>query len=441
MSRVAVLGTGMAGFGAWYRLRNEPHDVVLFDKNSYAGGHTYSWVFPPGFVFDEGPHVSFTKDERVRAILAEAVDGQFEDVQYELTNYWHGHWAPHPVQTNLYGLPEDVVTRVIADFVEERYAPERQIRNYWDWLVSAYGETFAREFPEAYTVKYHTTSSRNLTTDWIGPRMYRPSLEEVLRGALAPAAPNVHYITGFRYPRRGGFVEYLRKWSSNASIELDHEVVAIDPGRGELRFGNGQVASYDHLISSIPLPDVIRLLPDVPEEVRDAAASLSCSICVLVNIGVERDDVSQTHIDYFYDGDVVFSRLSFPHLMATANVPEGAASIQAEIYFSDKYRPLAEPPEEYVEPTIRDLVRVGILREDDDVIYKGAVVLPYANVIYDHDRAPALERIHGYLAELGIAWCGRYGDWGHIWTDEAFTSGERAAEVVLAGSSRSRRTA
>ena len=206
MSRVAVLGTGMAGFGAWHRLRSEPHDVVLFDKNSYAGGHTYSWVFAPGFVFDEGPHVSFTKDERVRAILAEAVDGQFEEVQYELTNYWHGHWAPHPVQTNLYGLPDDIVTRVIADFVEERYAPERQIRNYWDWLVSAYGETFAGEFPEAYTVKYHTTSSRDLTTDWIGPRMYRPSLEEVLRGALAPAAPNVHYITGFRYPRRGGFV-------------------------------------------------------------------------------------------------------------------------------------------------------------------------------------------------------------------------------------------
>ena len=63
MSRFAVLGTGMAGFGAWYRLKEEPHDVVLYDKNSYAGGHTYSWSHPPGFVFDEGPHVSFTKDQ------------------------------------------------------------------------------------------------------------------------------------------------------------------------------------------------------------------------------------------------------------------------------------------------------------------------------------------------------------------------------------------
>ena len=55
----------------------------------------------------------------------------------------------------------------------------------------------------------------------------------------------------------------------------------------------------------------------------------------------------------------------------------------------------------------------------------------YANVIFDHERAIALDRVHGYLEAIGVAWCGRYGDWGHIWTDEAFVSGERAAETVL----------
>ena len=69
MARIAVLGTGMAGFGAWHRLREEPHDVVMYDMNGYFGGHTASWVFPPGFTFDHGPHVSFTKDERVKDIL------------------------------------------------------------------------------------------------------------------------------------------------------------------------------------------------------------------------------------------------------------------------------------------------------------------------------------------------------------------------------------
>ena len=37
----------------------------------------------------------------------------------------------------------------------------------------------------------------------------------------------------------------------------------------------------------------------------------------------------------------------------------------------------------------------------------------------------------GYLDELGIAYCGRYGDWGYMWTDESFISGERAAQTAL----------
>jgi len=36
-----------------------------------------------------------------------------------------------------------------------------------------------------------------------------------------------------------------------------------------------------------------------------------------------------------------------------------------------------------------------------------------------------------YLDEVGIAYCGRYGDWGYMWTDESFKSGEQAAERAL----------
>ena len=38
---------------------------------------------------------------------------------------------------------------------------------------------------------------------------------------------------------------------------------------------------------------------------------------------------------------------------------------------------------------------------------------------------------HGYLDDIGIGYCGRYGDWAYIWTDQAFMSGERAARAAL----------
>ena len=41
------------------------------------------------------------------------------------------------------------------------------------------------------------------------------------------------------------------------------------------------------------------------------------------------------------------------------------------------------------------------------------MMLRYANIIFDLDRAAALKTVHGYLDDLGIAYCGRYGDWGY----------------------------
>ena len=163
-----------------------------------------------------------------------------------------------------------------------------------------------------------------------------------------------------------------------------------------------------------------------------AASLLACSACVLVNIGVDRPDIATTHVSYFYDLDLVFPRTSYPHLMAESNAPPGCSSVQVEIYFSPKYRPFKGTPRQYIDPAIRDLVRCGILREDDRLLMKDAVYCPYANIIFDHDRSNALATVHGYLDDLGIRHCGRFGDWGYLWTDDSIKSGEAAAEKVLA---------
>jgi protoporphyrinogen oxidase len=270
-----------------------------------------------------------------------------------------------------------------------------------------------------------------MSTDWLGPRMYRPSLEEMLRGAISPVVPYVHYVSHFRYPSAGGFVNYLKKFVPLGNLRLGHELVSIDPRARELRFSNGHTTSYDALVSSVPLPDLIRMIQDVPPDVVAASSRLACSTCVLVNIGVDRPDLSEAHMTYFYDEDICFTRLGFPHMLSARNAPPGTGSIQAEVYFSQKYKPFSGSPEAWIEPVIRDLQRTGILREGDQVLCGKAMLLRYANVIFDLDRAAALETVHGYLDELGIAYCGRYGDWGYMWTDESFKSGELAAEKAL----------
>jgi protoporphyrinogen oxidase len=428
---IVVLGSGMAGFGAAHRLNSEGIAPAMYDKNAYYGGHTASFRYETGFLFDVGPHISFTKDPRIQNLFAESVDQQFETIQINLNNYWRGHWPKHPVQLHLHGLPDDVVVKVITDFVEERQAPERPIDNYADWLLASFGRSFAELFPMQYTRKYHTTPAENMSTDWLGPRIYRPSLEEVLKGAISASAPHVHYITHFRYPSQGGFMLYLTKFLPLGNLKLEHRLVSIDPRNRQLTFSNGVITEYDGLVSSIPLPDLIPMIQGAPPDVLDASQRLACSTCVLVNIGLSREDVSNAHMTYFYDEDICFTRLGFPHMLSASNAPAGAGSIQAEVYFSKKYKPFTGVAEDWIEPVITDLRRCGLVRDDDRILSRKAMLLPYANVIFDLERADALKTIHGYLDDLGIGYCGRYGDWGYMWTDESFISGERAAERVL----------
>src|SRR5450631_2419551 len=296
MPNIVVLGSGMAGLGAAYKLHGEGITPTLYDKNGYYGGHTTTIRYDNNFIFDLGPHISFTKDTRIQDLLAENVDQQYETVQINLNNYWRGHWPRHPVQLNLHGLPEDVIIKVIEDFVEVRGAPERPINNYEDWLLASFGRTFAELFPMQYTRKYHLTTAANMSTDWLGPRIYRPSLEEVLRGAISPSAPHVHYITHFRYPSDGGFMCYLNKFLPMGNMKLNHELVSIDPRERQLTFSNGHVVQYDSLVSSVALPDMIRMIKGAPADVADAARRLACSTCVLVNIGVDREEVSKAHM-------------------------------------------------------------------------------------------------------------------------------------------------
>lgn len=432
MTKIAILGAGMAGLGAAYRFHTEGvTSVVVYEKNSYYGGNAASDIYDTGFIFDHGPHISFTKNKRLQGLFAQSLQNNYETIQARANNYWKGYWIKHPAQCNLYGLPEDLIVNILCDFIHAQNNNYGEIKNYEDWLIGNYGKTFAQTFPMEYGLKFHTTTANNMSTEWIGPRLYRPNLKEVLHGALSPTTPDVHYVSHFRYPSQGGFVSYLDLFVNKTSLRFNNELFGFDPKNKKLRFSNGVVVHYDYLISSLPLPKLIRMLSGVPANVVEASQRLACTSCVVVNIGLNRQDISEAHWTYFYDQDFFFTRLSFPHMQSPHNVPPATGSIQAEVYYSKKYRPLDRSPQECIEPVIGDLRRCGLVREDDKILFTAVKIIPYANIIFDLDRPQALSTVHGFLEDIEIFYCGRYGEWGYHWTDESFISGENAAQKIL----------
>jgi protoporphyrinogen oxidase len=287
-SGIAILGGGMGGFGAANQLHELGIRADLYDQRNRPGGLTSSFDFGDGFIFDEGVHISFTKSERVKRLFEESTEGRYETGNVYCNNYWQGHWIKHPAQVNLHGLPTDLVASCISDFVKAASGQAPAINNYEDWLLAAYGGKFANTFPMVYTRKYHTTEAANLTTDWLGPRLYRPSLDEVLKGALEHEPIDVFYVNEFRYPSQGGFEGFMRALFPKANVNNDHRVTNINTKAKTLRFSSGKSVDFSHLISSIPLPALIPLIEDAPADVLAAAGRLACSQCVVVNIGLNR---------------------------------------------------------------------------------------------------------------------------------------------------------
>jgi protoporphyrinogen oxidase len=421
----AVLGAGLAGLAAAQALRQAGQKVAIYEKNGYPGGHASTHNLD-GFFFDEGPHVSFTKRPEIQKIFAEAVNQQFFHHRASLVNYWHGQPVLHPAQCHLFGLPVDLVERCLIDFVRAQQGRREDVANYAEWLRQSLGSAFSEEFPFRYTRKYWTTEAANMSTDWVSPRIYAPNLEEVIRGALSPQAPIFNYLTEFRYPKKGGFGSYVNAVKADGDLHVRHEVALVDLTRRRLEFSNGKDAFFDVLISSLPLPELIQCIKDVPATVAEAAGKLCCTSVVLVNIGIaRREGLPEVHWAYSYDEDLATTRLMFPHMMSPNNAPEGCGGVQVEVYHSP-YRAL--PCKDVLNRVIEELIGLKILRKEDKIMVAREQHLPYANVLFDLRRSANLAIVQGYLAENRIHCCGRYGEWEYFWTDDSVVSGWRAAK-------------
>ena len=425
---VAVLGGGLAGLAAAQKLREQGYHADLYEKNSHVGGLACSEEVK-GFIFDLGPHISFTKRPEIQEFFANAVGQEYRTVPAKIYNYWQGHLIRHPVQCNLHDLPVEVVLRCTMDFIRAKCQENGQpIRTYADWCYKSLGRAFSEEFTFRYTRKYWTSEAKNMSADWVGPRVYSPTIEQVLRGALGTQEKNYHYFSDFRYPERGGFASYLAAFAPSTNDYLEYELVEVDLKRQRLDFSNGRSGYFDLLVSSIPVPELIRCIKDAPAAVTEAAEQLVCTSTTLVNIGVDRNEgFGEGCVLYVYDEDIPFARVNFPHRLSPANVPAGCGSIQAEVYHS-RYKLPGEG--NILDASIEGLQRIGLLDKSDRIIVAQTREVPYANVLFDLNRAANLAVVQSYLAQNNILCCGRFGNWAYYWTDDCIVSAWRVAQAV-----------
>lgn len=426
-----ILGAGLSGISVADHLHKKRIPFEIYEAKAHGGGHIHSEQVG-GFTWDEGPHVSFTKSDYVKKYFADNVADKYFEFATTPSNYYKGHWIPHPAQSNMYAVPEPLRSQSIADLKQVRgtISEDFKAANYEEWLKFAFGESFTEHLPAVYTNKYWTTIPRNLTTDWIGKRVYFPGVSDMVESANGPLQKQTHYLTHVRYPERGGFYAYIKAVEKALPIRYQKKLQHISFEKKELLFSNGERKAFDKLVSTLPLPELI-MNSDAPVEIKAQAKKLKCSQVLIVNVVVNHPAPIPNQWIYIYDEDMYATRVNFTELLSPNNGLPGKSGIQVEVYFSD-YRPLSESIEQVEQKVLNELVTLQLAKSKESIESYHSKWINWANVIFDLDRVEAQEAIFNWLHTKGMV---READDLEPMTDwdSKFSSVEEAGEIILAG--------
>jgi protoporphyrinogen oxidase len=197
---------------------------------------------------------------------------------------------------------------------------------------------------------------------------------------------------------------------------------------------DGRRFRYDDLISTMPLPELVKAIGDeAPEEVRQAAKGLRHVSIRCVNIGIGVDNgrmVTDKHWIY-YPENTIFHRIFVQGNASPGCNPPGGFGFTCEISYSP-YKPLPVDGAALIERAIADCRKVGMIRDGDTILAANQVDMPYAYVLYDHARARNVETCKAWLKQFDITLVGRYSEWEYYNSDHALLAGKRGADIVRA---------
>tara|TARA_B100000315_G_scaffold213773_1_gene211903 strand:+ start:13009 stop:14316 length:1308 start_codon:yes stop_codon:yes gene_type:complete len=431
-----ILGAGPAGLSAAYHIKNKH---ILIEKEDRVGGLARS-IEKDGFIFDFAGHIFFTKDRYANALVKKLLSKNIHFQRRDAYIYSKNTYTRYPFQANTHGLPKEVILECVLGVIEASRNGKggKTPKHFKEWIVNTFGRGIAKHFMIPYNKKVWATPLEIMTYEWIENRVMTPKIEEVLEGALESKRVDFGPNSRFAYPLYGGCQALADSFLSNlkqTELLLNSKVINVDTEKRIITLKNYKKIEYDAMISTLPLPEIIKLCTKVPTEVKKAAQELLFTSVYCLNIGIDHPKITDKNWIYYPEEDVTFQRL-FIQSNASSNVaPQGKSSITAEISYS-KFKPVSKNG--LVEKVINDLIKTGFIHNKNQVILTDLLDLKYGYIIFKKDRLKKVNRIKNFLQSKGILVAGRFGEWEYYNMDHAILSGKEAAEnisreIVLTG--------
>ena len=222
------------------------------------------------------------------------------------------------------------------------------------------------------------------------------------------------------YPAAGGFEEIYRAIAAKADVRTKSEVSRVDPGTRLAHTADGRSFAWEALVSTAPLPELLRIIDDAPRELielADTLAYMSLRVELLVADGPPRSPAQRV---YVHEPEIPPHKIAFNHNSSDSLRARPVQAIMAEVSISED-KPVQF--DQIAPRTIGLLCDLKLLGSPTDVIDVDHLNVKYGYPVYTKDRPEKVRVIKRWLETQGIFSCGRFGDWEYINSDRCIWKG------------------
>ena len=285
--RIAVLGAGPMGLAVAYQLVLDGHQPVVFEADDRVGGMTASFDFG-GLTIERYYHFHCISDHDFLAVLEEL--GIADQMRWTETRM--GYWYQNRLQA--WGNPTALLKFKglgwVAKFRYGLHAFLCSKRDNWQpldcfeatgWIKRWVGaEAWEVLWRRLFDYKFYDYADQ-LSAAWIWSRIRR-----IGRSRYDLSRERLGYLDGGSETLLQALHDQIRDRGGDIRLNSPVERVVMQAGRVKGVQVAGQVEPFDKVVSTIPLPYVPRVMPDLPEDVlaKYRAIKNIAVVCVIVKL-------------------------------------------------------------------------------------------------------------------------------------------------------------
>jgi protoporphyrinogen oxidase len=377
--RIAVLGAGPMGLAVAYQLVRDGHHPVIFEADDRVGGMTAHFDFG-GLSIERYYHFHCISDHAFLKVLEElGLSARMKWVETKM-----GYWYQNKVQPwgNPIALLKFSGLSFIAKFRYGLHAFLSTKRNDWKPLdhVEATGWIKRWVGAEAYEVlwrrlfdyKFYDYTS-NLSAAWIWSRIRR-----IGRSRYSLFKEKLGYLEGGSETLLHGLRDYIQQNGGEFRLATPVSKVVMEEGKIKGVEAGGEQHAFDKVISTIPMPYVPRLMPDLPEATLKAFASVN-NIAVVCVIAKLRKAVTENFWLNTNDPE-----MDIPGLVEYSNLrPLDEHIVYVPFYMPGEHPKFQEPDQAFLDKVKRYLQKINPQLADSDFLELRASRYRYAQPICD----------------------------------------------------------